>query len=188
MRWSLGLSACAALLVAAASADRARTGRRRVAAPSFGDFVLARARADLGKPNVYGPPGVPYCALAVQRWIKDAARDAGVAPPIAGSPSAKATMAQFRAARASGWLEANALRASPSLVRPGMIAVWTRGDPSSGAGHIGVVEQPAGADGTFGTIEANHTPVVARFRSDLRAESLLGMGFFKPEAMQELVA
>jgi hypothetical protein len=176
------------LLVAAATADRARSSRRTPAAPSFGDYLLARARADLGKPNVYGPPGVPYCALAVQRWIRDAARDAGLALPIPGSASAKTTMEQFRTARVAAWIEASALRADPSLVRPGMVAVWTRGDPSAPTGHIGVVETEADADGTFGTIEANHTPVVARFRSDLRAESLLGMGLFKPAAMQELVA
>lgn len=155
--------------------------------------LLARARADLGQqeeprgsndgPFVRGcfegtgaqPPN-NWCAAAVRRWLVQAAASLGVTPPIPGSTGAKATMCQLQ--QAKRWLSAAELRRDPSLVRPGMIVVWHRGDPSQWYGHIGVVDHAEGD--TFATVEGNSGPTfdaVAEMRRSLGDSKLLGMGW-----------
>lgn len=153
-----------------------RTGAyKRYLVRCFADALVAAARADLGSIATFGIPGL-FCAVAVQEWMRRAATRVGGKMPIAGSPSARATQAQLQAAGL--WIDADAARLDPSNdVLPGELAIWSRG-PSTLSGHIGVVDAPIASDGTFGTIEANAGPVVARYRRRLDAETLLGFGAF----------
>jgi len=141
----------------------------------LGPAVVEQAVSDLGSPSDYGIPGT-FCAIAVKNWMERAAHALGVAMPIPGSPGAKNTRDQFIAN--GTWLEATKLRASPSLVQPGMVAVWHRGEPGACTGHTGVVETAFNGQ-TFGTIEANAAPVVSRFQRRLDSATLLGMGYFR---------
>jgi hypothetical protein len=163
---------------------------------SFGGRVLDKAKRDLGVSQT-GNPGrvlqmvgnygyssiVEWCAAAVGTWIREAAVDAGITPPVAGSASALNTASQFQDASNPrvGWYSASQLVANPSLISPGMIAFWHRGDPSSYEGHTGVV---ATADGVGGwtSIEGNAGPtggVVATESHDLSSPNFIGMGFFR---------
>jgi hypothetical protein len=142
----------------------------------LGPAVVEQAVSDLGSPSDYGIPGT-FCAIAVKNWMERAARALGVSPPISGSPGAKNTRDQFIADQS--WLTVTQLRSNPSLVQPGMIAVWHRGEPGACTGHTGVVETAAFNGQTFGTIEANAAPVVSRFQRRLDSATLLGMGYFR---------
>ena len=136
-----------------------------------GDKIVAAAQADLGSPNDFGTPGA-FCSVAVKKWM-DAA-----GAPIAGSPGAKTTKAQFEAKGL--WLPVSRIRENPEIVKSGMIAVWHRGEPGACTGHIGIVTGPV-VGGGFPTIEANAAPTVSRFKRDLGADNLLGMGYFPCE-------
>jgi hypothetical protein len=141
----------------------------------FSDALLASARADLGSLATFGIPGL-FCAAAVQEWMRRAALRVGGKMPIQGSASARQTQSQLQAA--GFWIAADAARVdAANSVLPGELVIWSRG-PSSASGHIGVVDAPASGDGTFGTIEANAGPVVARYRRRLDADTLLGFGAF----------
>lgn len=165
--------------------------------PSLIDAVIARATADLGVTEDLGhndgkriremarrfgaSPGSNWCALAISDWIANGAADAKVDPPVPGSAGAQAVMGQFKAAKR--WLSASEARKNPSLVKPGMVAVWDRATPgrpeTAWQGHIGLVT--AGCDGrdTFTTIEGNsgldgaRVAAMARSLSDGR---LFGFG------------
>jgi hypothetical protein len=142
----------------------------------LGDAVLAEATKDLGKSTDFGLPGV-FCSLAVRTWLRAAAQDTGETAPIEGSAGAKATKAQFEAKGL--WVPVESIRANPSIIVPGMIVVWHRGEPGACTGHIGVVDTVYDPkSGTFGTIEANAAPTISRFRRRLDGANLLGMGYF----------
>lgn len=175
-------------------AERFRGGSR------WGAALLAAALADVGEGETpagsnRGPyvetllarfgfaPPQNYCAAAVAKWLEDAARELGEAPPIKGSPGAKATMGQLAAA--SLWVPASAVRAlaaSGSSARPppGSIAVWDRSDPqrpeTAWWGHIAIVSGWPDV-GRFATVEANRVDKVAQFDDRLLSEPrLLGFG------------
>lgn len=126
-------------------------------------------------------PPANWCAAAVTTWIREAALEAGVAPPpIAGSMQAKKIRDQIE--EAGQWFDADAVRADPSIVRPGMIAVWDRSQPgkpeTSWFGHVGVIVGPSGG-GTFPTIEGNSGQMgdrVAAVDRRLDDPKLLGVG------------
>lgn len=192
----------ALLAAGAVSAILILIGIRKALAPalssSFGNKVVAGARHDLG--TVEGSSRVSqmlanfgihfqvnWCAVAVGTWVKDAAARAGVAMPIAGSASAKSTMVEFQDTSNPrvGWVYANALQSNPSLVAPGMVVIWQRGPTASWLGHIGVVTANLG-NGKFRSIEGNAgsgAGAVVESTHDLSASSLLGMGFFRDDAV-----
>lgn len=157
---------------------------------AFGRELVKQAALDLGITETTDPErvgqilstyGLPsssdWCAAAVGTWVRQAAGALGVAPPIAGSPGAKATMAQFQAL--GQWLTPAQIASDPTLVSPGMVPVWQRGAPGSWTGHIGVVSSAAGT--SFTSIEGNAGPVggaVVESLHDVGSAALLGMGFF----------
>lgn len=172
-------------------------------APStLSDAILVAARADLlaGIREDWGhndgslirkyaepfgtPPSSNWCALAIADWIRRGAALLGVDAPIAGSPGAKATMDQIMAANGCLWFDADALRANPALVKPGMVSVWDRSDKTRPEtawwGHVGVVSWVALYGSAFKCIEGNsgvagdRVAEMARSLSDVR---LLGMGW-----------
>lgn len=137
----------------------------------FGEEVLAQAQRDLGSSSNYGIPGV-FCSRAVQVWIQRA----GGSSDIPGDPLAKGTMRQFQVA--GRWISLDGLKSDPSLIQPGMIAVWYRGNPDGYTGHIGVVStvwDPSTS--SFGTVEANAGPKVGAYRRHLDI-NLIGMGYW----------
>lgn len=141
----------------------------------FGNYLLESAKADIGSSTNFGLPGV-YCSLAVQTWMRRAATASGIPQPISGSPGAKETMRQFQ--QLGTWIPAQTIRENPTILQPGMVAIWHRGEPESCSGHIGVVETPVSHE-TFGTIEANADVIVNRFVRSLNAPELIGFGYFK---------
>lgn len=138
---------------------------------SLGESMLAQARADLrdgvretsyndGKriqayfAGTGAAPPDPWCGAAQRDWLRRGGRTLGIEPtklPIQGSVGAKATMRQLQKARR--WIDAQELRRTPEMLRPGMIAVWHRGAPGAPTGHIGTVSQQDGRD--FDAIEGN---------------------------------
>ncbi len=135
---------------------------------------MAAASADVGSPTDFGIPGA-FCSIAVQTWLQKAAADVNQAMPIAGSPGAKTTRDQLQAKGL--WIPANVIRENPDVIRPGMLAVWHRGEPGACTGHIGVTTGSVVGD-TFATIEANAAPKVSRFNRSISADNLLGVGWF----------
>ena len=126
-----------------------------------------------------GPPS-NWCA-AFTRWcLHRAAERTGLPLTVQGSPGAKATMEQFRAA--GRWIPVEALRRWPELLQPGMVPVWDRsvaGRPeTSWWGHIGFCSEGV-SGGAFATVEGNSgatgTEVAAMART-LGDPRLLGAG------------
>lgn len=153
-------------------------------AAGFVAALLEAARADVGARETAGPnrgptmkmfqdeAGVPegseYCAAAVKFWKDAAEHETGLQATIAGSPGAKATMAELQAAGA--WTDRAELA---SALVPGMVLVWDRG---GWHGHTGIVEW-VDAKGIH-TIEANAGPGdgVYRMLRQLADPALLGGG------------
>jgi hypothetical protein len=120
---------------------------------------------------VYGVPmGSAYCATGGAEFLREGARATGQPMPVKGHPRARATLAQFEAAGKAltpdRWRE----------LYPGCMAFWPRGEPGSGKGHQGVVEEVRG-DGSLVCLEANARPadVVARVVHP-GSEARLGFG------------
>lgn len=174
-----------------------RRGRRT---PSIADGIVRAARADLdvreeGKND--GPrirqyfegsnitPPANWCAAATTTWIREAAREAGLRPPIPGSMQAKKIGEQIRELASTGaadaaWHSAEDLRRDPSLLRPGDVVVWDRSDPAkpetSWYGHVGVV---ASTGRSFTSIEGNSGQVgdrVAEMPRTVDDPRLIGAG------------
>ena len=174
----------------------AETTRPRPAPPTDGlaAAVLARAVADLeagvreSAPNdgdrigqylraCGAAPPAHWCAAAVTAWLREAAVELRASPPIPGSAGAKTIMAQLQ--QAGRWISAAELLRDPSRLRPGMIAVWHRGDPGAWTGHVGCVLE-RGEGTTFASVEGNSGPKgdrVARMVRDLRDPRFLGAGW-----------
>lgn len=161
--------------------------------PGLASVFLGRARADLDAgvretapndgPRVRGylaAVGVAepanWCAAAVTCWLRDAARELGVEPPVRGSAGAKALMAQFQ--QANRFISAEELRRNPSLLQPGMVAFWHRGAPGAWTGHTAAVASAA-AGTRFTSIDGNGGPAGDRVAETPRSLSdplLLGVG------------
>jgi peptidoglycan hydrolase-like protein with peptidoglycan-binding domain len=153
--------------------------------------LLEQARTDLGvreeTPNdgrrirqYFAGTGVTppahWCAAAMRFWLRTAAHELRVEPPIKGSVGAKVWMQQLE--KAGRWIHAVDLRREPHRLRPGMIVVWHRGAPNAATGHIGVVATVTGA-WKFTTIEGNsgdRSNEVAERSHNLSDGNLLGAG------------
>lgn len=134
--------------------------------------------ANVGLDNPRKPgDGYPWCGAATSTWIQEAARASGVTAPIAGSGLAQEIMRQLQ--RVGRWRDAAGLGDARLSLRPGMVLVWTRGERTSGLGHVGIVEQVEDAD-LVGTIEGNSGPLgdgVYRMARRLSNPALLGAGW-----------
>ena len=97
-----------------------------------------RVREYLAAVGVGAPAN--WCAAAITFWMRAAARELGVEPPVRGSAGAKALMAQFQ--QAGRFASAEELRRNPGLLQPGMVAFWHRGAPGAWTGHTAVVATP----------------------------------------------
>lgn len=155
-------------------------------------LVLKSAIADLGvresSPNS-GPvvdeyllavgisPPANWCAAAVSAWIRKGYAARGKASPVRLSAQAKAFISEFE--RLKRWVPRAELRASiAASIPPGSVVIWSRGDPASWTGHIGIFER-SNPDGSFGTIEGNSGPSgdrVARMIRRFDDPRLLGIG------------
>ncbi len=185
----------AALAIIAVGVGTLIVDHFRGGASAFGAAVLARAQSDLGVSQT-GDPGrvlqmvgnygysqiVDWCAAAVGTWILEAASTTGTTPPIPGSASALQTAAQFQDPNNArvGWYSAATLAGNPGLMRPGMVAFWTRGAAGSGEGHTGVVATADGS-GNWTSIEGNAGTtggVVTTENHNLSSTAFLGMGYF----------
>lgn len=119
-------------------------------------------------------PPASWCAAAARAWMHAAAKRLGIAPPVQGSPGAKAFVAQLDAV--GRWTPREKLTAADLL--PGRIIAWHRGAPGAWTGHIGVIERYDG-NGQIHTIEGNSGPNgdrVARMMRRLDDPLLLGVG------------
>ncbi|EYF01886.1 CHAP domain-containing protein [Chondromyces apiculatus] len=191
-------------LCASAAAAAASFAVVVVAAPrrrTFAEALLAHAVADLEVREDIGPndgrrireyfagsrvtPPANWCAAAVSFWLRAAARELTIPPPIEGSLQAKQIATQLERAAQAGrgrWTSAPELRRDPAALRAGDVVVWDRSDPAkpetSWFGHVGVVAGGA-AGGAFDTVEGNSGPTgdrVARMRRRLDDPRLLGAG------------
>lgn len=103
-----------------------------------------------------GPPS-NWCAAFVRFCLHTAAERFGLPLTIEGSPGAKNTRDQFKAA--GRWIPADVLRDHPELLIPGMVPVWDRSVPgrpeTSWWGHIGFCSAQAAPNGLFRSIEGN---------------------------------
>lgn len=165
--------------------------------PALVDAILARAKRDLGVTEDLGHndgkriremgkrwgfhPGNNWCAFAVSAWIFEGASDAGVEPPVDGSPGVLVLMNQFK--QIKRFVSASEARKNPSLVRRGMIVFWDRSVPgrpeTSWFGHVGAVTGPV-KSGLFPTIEGNSGQDGARVAEMSHALSeprIFGFGF-----------
>lgn len=160
----------------------------------LGLVFLAVARAELGcredPPGSNNGPAVrryfagstvappaAWCAAFLRWCLREAALRSGARQPIPGSVGAKRWAVQLAAV--GRWYTAEELRADPSRLRPGMVAVWHRGPPGSWQGHVGVVAEAPGT-GTFVAIEGNsgaHGDRVAEMPHTLVEAGLLGAGW-----------
>ncbi|WP_437591511.1 peptidoglycan-binding domain-containing protein [Sorangium sp. So ce1000] len=117
-----------------------------------------------------------WCAAAVTFWLRAAAQELHVEPPVRGSAGALALKAQFE--RAERFVSAEELRRNPALLQPGMVGFETRGDPGSGKGHTYAIASAATAM-RFTSIDANGGSLgdrVAETQRDLRHPRFLGAG------------
>jgi hypothetical protein len=158
----------AAAFLARARADLAAGVRET--APNWGDRIrVMLAAVGVGEP-------ANWCAAAVTTWLREAARELGVDPPIRGSAGAKALMTQLQ--QAGRWVSADELRRDPSLLKPGMVAVWHRGAPGAWTGHTAAVASAAVAM-RFASLDGNGGPAgdrVTETPRDLRDPLFLGAG------------
>ena len=153
--------------------------------------TLARAQADLDAgveetnpndgprireylANYNLPGGYDWCAAALGTWLREAAAATGLPAPIKGSPGALVTKGQFQ--KAGLWIAKDTL--TKHTVQPGMVPIWTRGDPAKGQGHIGIIAAVHEVNGkpVFSSIEGNHESKVALVLHTLDEDRLLGMG------------
>ena len=119
-------------------------------------------------------PPANWCAAAVTAWIREGSKEIGADPPVKGGAQAKGFIPQFE--RIGKWMARDGLKAEAIL--PGSVVIWSRGDPKSWTGHIGIVEATRG--NTLYTIEGNSGPKgdrVSRMERKLDDPRLLGIGF-----------
>ncbi|NUO51553.1 MAG: hypothetical protein HOV80_22075 [Polyangiaceae bacterium] len=161
--WFLGLVGIGALVTRKSSAQRdlgmlvLEEGRKHVGTRESGGHnrgpVIDSWNTDNGT-----AVGSNYCANAIAAWVRAAL---GALQPrwLTVSPTARVWMSD--AQRAGTWVSAARARQDPSLVRPGMFAVWDRsqqGKPETAWwGHIGLVNG-AIVSGSWPSLEANSGP------------------------------
>ena len=119
-------------------------------------------------------PPANWCAAAVAAWLREGFKSIGRKPWMHLSAQAKAYIREFE--KRGRWIPKEQLRAF-GVFPKGSIVIWSRGDPSSWTGHIGVLEKHDG--NTLHTIEGNSGPKgdrVARMERNLDDPRLLGIG------------
>lgn len=119
-------------------------------------------------------PPANWCAAAVSAWIREGFASIGRESPLKLSAQAKAFIPAFE--RLGKWIPKEQLK---GWIPPGSVIVWTRGDPKSWTGHIGIVEEVQGP--TIHTIEGNSGAKgdrVARMERKFDDPRLLGVGVF----------
>ena len=163
------------------------SSRKKYRASSFAEAVLNNAKQDLNE-GVYedlgrndgkrireyfkhlnSASGQEWCAAAVTAWMKEAGGG-----PVQGSLGAQEVGRQFQAAKK--WIPRDKIK--PEDLTPGNIAVWSRGEPGSGKGHIGVISS-SDDSGNFSSIEGNSGPQSNRVyenRHSINDSNLLGIG------------
>lgn len=120
-------------------------------------------------------PPANWCAAAVTAWIRRAYKRLGYEAPVKGSAQAKAFIGQFE--KISQWVPKDQLSKFAGAIPPGSIVIWSRGDPNSWTGHIGVFEKQIGNE--LHTIDGNSGPKgdrVARMQRKMDDPRLLGIG------------
>jgi len=151
---------------------------------SFGQNVLANAKADLGVTEDLGKndgkrireyfkyynlsAGQDWCAAAVAAWMKEAGGG-----PIAGAIGVKEIARQFK--QIGRFIPKNKI--TPEIMQAGNIVMWNRGGPDSNQGHIGVIETSDGK--SFTSIEGNSgtkSNSVVRNNHSINDGNLLGIG------------
>lgn len=121
--------------------------------------------------------GQEWCAAAVSAWMKEAGVNI-----IEGSLSAQEIGRQFKAK--NKWVEKSELK--PKHLQPGNIAVFSRGEPGSGKGHVGVIES-SDDSGKFVSIEGNsgkNSSQVVRNTHSINDGNMLGVGIVSNDKMQ----
>lgn len=156
---------------------------------TFGEAALAVAFRDLGLvettansgpridamlANFGHPPGTNWCGAATGTWIREAAAELGLQPPVAGSALAKGVEPQFKAI--GRWRTAKEVRARPGELRLGDAIVFHRGAGVTTIGHIGLLSRLPDATGSFQTIEGNHDQGVFLVEHNLDEQKLYGAG------------
>ncbi len=118
-------------------------------------------------------PPANWCAAAVTAWIQEGCREIGRDSPMNGGAQAKGFIPQFE--RMGKWVPKDRIKSA--AIMPGSVVIWSRGDPKSWTGHIGIIEETRG--NVLFTIEGNSGPKgdrVARMTRKLDDERLLGVG------------
>jgi hypothetical protein len=121
-------------------------------------------------------PPANWCAAAVSAWIREAYKELGYDSPFKGTAQAKGFISQFE--RIAKWVPKDQLHKFAGAIPPGSIVIWSRGDPASWTGHIGVFEKQIGNE--LHTIEGNSGPKgdrVSRMQRKMDDPRLLGIGF-----------
>lgn len=119
-------------------------------------------------------PPANWCAAAVSAWMREGFKSIEREPWMHLSAQAKAFIREFE--KRGRWIPKDQLKAFGTFP-PGSVPIWSRGDPSSWTGHIGVLEKQDG--NMLHTIEGNSGPKgdrVARMERKLDDPRLLGIG------------
>lgn len=125
-------------------------------------------------------PGQPWCAAAMRTWVKQAAADLGVEPPVLGPNLARGWIPKFQAV--GGWLDAPLTLAD---LEPGDVFIWKHAlagrDPEyTDRGHIALFDHE-GPGGLALSLDGNSGPLgdrVALMARQLDDPRLLGRGRF----------
>jgi hypothetical protein len=169
----------------------------------FSQAIVQMARKDIGVTEQGGDnrgprveqmqattgnrPGDAWCASAATTWVFEAADALKRKRPFRGSAGVKELVQQMQDGSNPwvGWVDAQDLRANPSLVQPGMLVMWSRSTYDSALGHVGVVQSAVNDKGSFLTIEGNAGAASDRVVTavhPLSSGKLVGMGYFRDAA------
>lgn len=185
-------------LLVANRSGAAGSSQASITSSQYGLTVLGRARGDLGITASGDPSRVAqmlanfglvgsydWCAAALGTWVREAAAQLGVDPPISGSASVLTTVDEFETTPAGGWIPAANL--SMPMIVPGTVVAWSRGGAGSGLGHIGVVSRLTGGTG-FTSVEGNAQggAVVENTHDLADSPTLLGLGYFTDALLRRI--
>ena len=142
------LHACLAEGTDAVAEEELNAGAREIGGNNLGPYV-----AKYLKPSGLKPPQ-PWCAAFVSWCLTEVCHRLKVPPVAPYFVSAKRFLA---------WGRMMAL--ASRIPRAGSLAVWHRGDPSNGLGHIGIVT--TASPKVLTTIEGTRGPRVGRFNYEV---------------------
>lgn len=121
--------------------------------------------------------GQEWCAAAVSAWM----RESGI-NIIEGSVGAQEIGRQFQSK--NRWIPKDKIK--PEHLQPGNIVVWSRGEPGSWKGHVGVIDS-SDDTGKFKSIEGNsgnNSAQVALNSHSMHDANLLGVGIVSNNDLQ----